>query len=98
MEAAWLLPAALQKPSAVFRGLMRDADEPHAGHGWCCYCLLPDVAFARDGSRRPLRPNRVFLVFVNEAKVAYNWYWAQCAKDHADLPIDYVTRFRERLL
>jgi hypothetical protein len=98
LEAARLVPGMLQRPVAVFRGLMRDSDEPHAGFGWYCYCGVPDVAYSQDGTPRPPRPNRVFLVFVNEEKVAYNWYWAKSSPDRPDLPMDYQARFRERLL
>jgi len=40
----------------------------------------------------------VYLVFVNEEGVAYNWRWEKCDADDLTLPIDHATRFRKRIL
>lgn len=97
-EAAYVLPQVLLKPTAVFRGLTQDADEPRRGVGWLCYVGRPSQCFEDDG--RPVRPprDRVFLVFVNDEWIAYNWHW--CAADARDpeLPEEYATRFHERLI
>ena len=33
-EAGYIVPQVLLKPTAIFQGLTRDADEPHRGAGW----------------------------------------------------------------
>ena len=99
-EAATTVPMVLQKPRAVFRGLMRDGDEPRAKseEGWLCYCGVPAVAYNADGSERAPWPNEVFLVFVSSEKVVYNWYWSPCDPQNPELPEGYLERFKERAL
>ena len=70
------VPAILHRPIAIFEGLRQDEDEDRgAGVGWRCYCEVPEVAYRPDGSRRPVYPGQVFLIFVNEECVAYNRRW-----------------------
>ena len=99
-EAAFTVPIILKKPRAVFRGLMRDGDEPRAKgeEGWLCYCGIPDVAYNADGSERAPWPNEVFLVFVSGEKVVYNWYWSPCDSQNHELPDGFLERFKERAL
>ena len=97
-EAAYLVPMVLQSPSAVFRGLLREEDEPKAGEGWLCYCGVPQRAYRQDGSVTDPWPGEVFLVFVNGDRIAYNWYWTRCSREDASLPEEDDTRFKERLL
>ena len=88
-------PAA---PTAVFEGLRRDEDEEPKGVGWRCYCGVPDCSYRRDGTETAPYPNRVYLVFVNDEGVAYNWRWEKADTDKAKLPVDHLTRFKRQLL
>lgn len=98
-ETAKNVPAVLIRPLAVFEGLTRDSDDEQArGAGWRCYCGRPSVAYATDGSERDPWPNNVYLVFVNEDCVAYNWRWEPSDDANPDLPRDYQSRFKRRLL
>jgi hypothetical protein len=74
-ECAFIVPAILQSPSAVFEGLRWDEDEDRTGVGWRCYCGIPGHAYLRDGSAVRPYPGQVYLVFVNDEQVAYNWRW-----------------------
>ncbi len=97
-ECGYIVPMILQRPAAVFEGLRRDEDDDLRGVGWRCYCGVPDRSFRVDGTESPPYPGQVFLVFVNDEEVAYNWYWAKCDRDDRTLPEGYVDRFRKRLL
>ncbi len=97
-ECQFVLPMVLQEPTAIFEGLKRAADEPYTGCGWFCYCGVPRTAYGRDGTAREPWPNEVFLVFVTDEFVAYNWYWCAAAPDDPNLPDEHGTRFRKRLL
>ncbi len=87
----------LQRPTAIFQGLRRDEDEDRTGAGWRCYSGRPDKAFAADGTERRPYPGQVFLVFVNDEGVAYNWRWEKADPDNPDLPVDHAIRFKQRL-
>lgn len=97
-ECAYIVPMVLQHPTAIFGGLRRDEDEDRKGYGWRCYCGIPDHGYLVDGT--PVRPfpEQVYLVFVNDEKVAYNWRWERADPDDPKLPLDHHVRFRERLL
>ncbi len=43
-------------------------------------------------------PAQVYLVFINDDGVAYNWRWDRADPDEPSLPVGYQTRFRKRLL
>lgn len=97
-EAGYLVPEVLARPAAVFRGLLREGDEPRRGAGWLCYVGQPRTAFDDTGRSVPAHPDRVFLVFVNDEGVAYNWYWCASDAHQPGLPEGYADRFREQLL
>jgi hypothetical protein len=97
-ECGYLVPQTLQQPSAVFEGLRRDEDEDPRGVGWRCYCRVPDRAFHADGTQRQPYPGQVYLVFVNDEGVAYNWRWEKADPDNPDLPAGHESRFKRRLL
>ncbi len=97
-ECALIVPMILQRPTAIFEGLRRDEDEDRAGAGWRCYCGRPEKAFATDGSERQPYRGQVYLVFVNDEAVAYNWRWEKADPDASDLPVDHAIRFKTRLL
>ena len=98
LECAELVPMALQEPSAIFRGLRREHDEPHQGCGRLCYCGVPSKAYSKDGQQLPPWPGEVFLVFVSEDDVVYNWYGTKCDPDDANLPKNFSVQYRERLI
>jgi hypothetical protein len=97
-ECGYIVPAILERPVAIFEGLRRDEDEDRWGYGWRCYCGLPDSAYRIDGSSIPPYSGQVYLVFVNDERVAYNWRWEKADPDDRKLPIDHATRFKQRLL
>lgn len=97
-ECGLIVPQILQKPTAIFEGLTQDADEDPRGVGWRCYCGIPEHSYASDGSPgRPYR-NQVYLVFVNEEGIAYNWRWEKADADDPKLPQNHETRFKQRVL
>lgn len=97
-ECGRIVPVILQQPTAVFEGLTQDEDEDRRGYGWRCYCGIPERSYQSDGAPRPPYPGQVYLVFVNDERVAYNWRWEKADPDDPKLPIGYDKRFRERLL
>jgi hypothetical protein len=97
-ECAFLVPMILQHPTAIFEGLRRDEDEDPRGVGWLCYCGSPTVAYDREGVPRPPYAGQVFLVFVNDERVAYNWRWEKADPEDPRLPIDYGVRFKRKVL
>ena len=97
-ECGYLVPKILQAPTAIFEGLREDEDEDRRGVGWRCYCGIPDRAYHSDGTERPPYPGQVYLVFVNEDRVAYNWRWEKADADDPKLPVNHDTRFKTRLL
>lgn len=97
-ECGYIVPMILQHPTAVFEGLREEQDEDRRGVGWRCYCGIPEHAFHSDGTERPVYPGQVYLVFVNEERVAYNWRWEKADPDDPKLPQNHASRFRMRLL
>lgn len=97
-EAAFSVPYVLARPQAVFQGLCQDVDEDARGYGWRCYVGVPPHGYRADGTEVLPWPGQVFLVFVNQDQVAYNWRWERCDEDGSGMPQGYRGRFRERLL
>ena len=97
-ECGIIVPMILQKPKAIFEGLTKEEDEDRRGYGWRCYCGIPDESYHTDGTAGCPYPGQVYLVFVNEDHVAYNWRWEKADPDNPSLPIGHETRFRKRLL
>jgi len=97
-ECGYTVPAILQGPTAVFEGLRQDEDEDPRGVGWRCYCGIPEHSFRRDGTEAAPYSNQVYLVFVNEDGIAYNWRWEKADADKPTLPLGYQDRFRKQLL
>lgn len=97
-ECGIIVPQILQEPTAIFEGLRQDEDEAREGYGWRCYCGVPRQAFHADGTSRSPYPDQVYLVFVNNERVAYNWRWEKADPDDPDLPVNHDERFRHRLL
>lgn len=97
-ECGRIMPAILINPTAIFEGLRRDDDEDKYGYGWRCYCGVPANSYRRDGTQAPPYPGQVYLVFVNDENVIYNWRWEKSDPDDPRLPIDHTNRFRTRRL
>lgn len=97
-ECGHIIPAILDRPSAIFEGLRRDEDEDRKGFGWRCYCGIPTNSYHHDGSEGCPYPGQVYLVFINDECVAYNWRWEKADPDNLCLPIDHATRFQKQLL
>jgi len=89
------VPHILQHPVVVFQGLRREEDEDPRGTGWRCYCGKPTKKFQKDGSEVNPDPNYVFLVFVNDEGVAYNWRWECVDLEESGFPRGYETRFKD---
>ena len=96
-ECGIIVPGILQEPTAIFEGLRSDEDEDPRGVGWRCYCGVPEQAFYPDGTARSTYPGQVYLVFVNDERVAYNWRWEKADPDDPNLPVRHAERFRRRL-
>jgi hypothetical protein len=97
-ECGLIVPAILQTPTAIFEGLRRDEDEDRWGFGWRCYCGVPEHSYRQDGAEGKSYPGQVYLVFVNDERVAYNWRWERADPDDPKLPLGHETRFKRRLL
>lgn len=96
-ELCEVVPLVLNKPMKVYRGLMRDEDEPVGGDaaGWVCYGGKPPYTYDYRTQERIHRPDRVLLVFVTEELTAYNWYWCEEDPHNDGCPLDADRRFRE---
>jgi hypothetical protein len=97
-ECAFIVPHILQHPTAIFEGLRREEDEDPRGVGWRCYCGIPTCSYRTDGTEGNPYPGQVYLVFVNDEGVAYNWRWERADADDPRLPSGHPARFRRRLL
>lgn len=98
MEAGFIVPEILQKPTGIFEGLTQDEDEDRRGVGWRCYCGIPSKSYKTDGTEQNAFPGQVFLVFVNQDGIAYNWRWENCSPADCRLPENHDRRFKRRLL
>ncbi|MHB8900294.1 MAG: hypothetical protein ACYC6Y_16210 [Thermoguttaceae bacterium] len=97
-ECGEIVPAILQRPSAIFEGLRWDEDEDRKGVGWRCYCGVPEHAYSSDGTAIRPYAGQVYLVFVNDEGVAYNWRWEKADPDNPRFPIYYQERFKSQVL
>jgi hypothetical protein len=97
-ECGYTVPAILQRPKSIFEGLRRDEGEDRRGVGWRCYCGIPYHSYRQDGSEAAPYPNQVYLVFVNEEGVAYNWRWEKADPDKLNVPLNYQDRFQKQVL
>jgi hypothetical protein len=97
-ECGIIVPMILKNPTAIFEGLTKEEDEDRRGYGWRCYCGIPDESYHTDGTTGRPHPGQVYLVFVNDQQVAYNWRWEKADPDNPKLPLGHATRFRKCLL
>lgn len=91
-DLAYCLREVLSDPTAIFRGVREEGER-----NWCCYVGRPKHSYDRNGNTCPPRRDRVFLVFVNDEGVIYNWRWERCAEDDDGLPEGHDDRFNERV-
>jgi len=97
-----LIDNVLLYPKAIFSGIRFEEDEKHSCHspGWLCYCGYPPIDFRLPGQETAPPVRKVFLVFVNEDQIAYNWGWERADSDTWDegkyFPVNYQTRFQEQ--
>ena len=99
-EMAYVLPEVLTKPKAIFAGLRRDEDEPKTDDDYGCLCYVgkPSRAFMSNGQQIEPWHDQVFLVFVNDKNVVYNWRWEKADTVNLDMPREYNKRFRKKAL
>lgn len=99
-EMAYVLPEVLIKPKAIFAGLRRDEDEPKKSNsfGSLCYVGRPSVAYRSNGQRVEPWPGQVYLVFVSDENVAYNWRWEKADSKDLNMPKEFDKRFKRRAL
>ena len=91
-EAAFCTQEVLKQPRRVYQGL-RDRGEDE----WLCYCGIPLNSYHPNGTPRPPKEDRLFLVYVNCDRVAYDWSWVDCNPDHTAIPVDYLSRFKRQV-
>lgn len=84
----------LKYPTAIFRGVRSEDTQDTL----LCYCGLPPNTYADRGVRKPAREGFLFVVYVNEHREIYNWRWEKCDADSAHLPLDYKTRYGEKVI
>jgi len=99
MEAAYTLIDTVQNPQHIFEGIRWDEDERSSDvPGWRCYCKKPTNRYNFEGVQVRADPNKVFMVFVNENKVAYLWYWHTADDDDKTLPLGHEKRFKKKVI
>lgn len=99
-EMAYVLPEILKAPRMIFEGLLRNEDEPSDDYsiGWLCYVGIPSKAYMSDGKQVKPWEDEVYLVFVNNENVVYNWRWEKADNQDITMPTEYNKRFKRRSL
>ena len=93
-ELAFTVPFALQNPTAIFRGVREEGESQ-----WLCYCSVPADAYDfKTHNKRGAWPGQVFLVFVDDDGIVYNWRWEKAHPEDAKLPTDFENRFEQKVL
>jgi hypothetical protein len=93
-ELAFTVLWALLHPTAIFRGVREEGE-----HNWLCYVSVPSMAYDhKTGNQRAGWPGEVFLVFVNEDRIIYNWRWEKADVTDIRLPENHQSRFDEQVL
>jgi len=54
-----------------------------------------NAPISKDGSETHPEPNQVFLVFVNDEGVAYNWRWEPASLESPQFPKEHGQRFKK---
>jgi hypothetical protein len=93
-ELGYTVPWALQNPTAIFRGVREEGEA-----SWLCYVSRPTRVYDhRTGELRQPWSGQVFLVFVNNDRIIYNWRWEKADAADPNLPENAAVRFEERVL
>src|SRR3990167_1089392 len=96
-ELAFTVPTALLNIRHLYRGIRDDRREVDEDD-WLCYISTPSKAYDRkSGACVPAWRGEVFLVYVTDERVVYNWYWDKCDLSSPHLPRDFDNRFTERI-
>ncbi|MGL4941966.1 MAG: hypothetical protein ACRC46_02105 [Thermoguttaceae bacterium] len=99
-----LVRSVLDSPTAIFQGIRFEDDERHTCDrpGWLCYCGLPTKDYTSSGAEINPPPKKVFLAFVNDEHIVYNWGWERADLDAWEsglyFPKEHRRRFQERVL
>lgn len=83
LDARDIVPGVLEQPAVIFEGLRWEGDEDRDRPGWRCYCGTPSFRHDDRGTKVGPYPDQVFVVFVNDERVAYNWRWERAQEDPA---------------
>jgi hypothetical protein len=81
----------------LFRGLRDDEDDVD-DDGWLCYVARPNHAYDwKTTDRVPPWEGEVFLVYVTDERVVYQWKWVKADPENPNLPIDHNDRFKVKV-
>lgn len=96
-ELAFTVLNAVQKPTAVFKGV-RDSDD--GDEDWLIYVSNPAFAYDHQtGNQVRAWKGEVFLVFVDEDRIIRRWFWDEADHMNPKLPVNHdKERFVEKLL
>lgn len=90
----------LEQPNAIFEGLRKEEDDHKGpdGAGWWCYAGVPSTRFLNygGGARKPT-DTEVFLVFVTDRDVAYNFRWEVVELNQEWLRTEHPERFKRQI-
>ena len=86
LNARDIVPEVLENPTVIFEGLRWEQDEDKDRPGWFCYCGKPSFMYDKRGTKVESDPNQVFLVFVNDEAIAYNWRWEFVDETDLEIP------------
>lgn len=103
-ELAITVAQTILKPIQVCSGLRDDFTPTEQSDEWLCYISKPGIRFVHVVGK-PGKPNeaypqptdRLFMVFVNEKRVIYNWRWEMADHQNPNCPIDDELRFDQVL-
>lgn len=86
-----------RKIAGIFHGV-RDTDNGSRGDDdYLCYVILAERRYRDDGTDyAPI--GKVLLVFVDEERVIYNFYWSDTEPGSEKLPEDHNERFLRKLI
>lgn len=98
-EVAESVRYVLTQPTAVYRGINRDADDDRGQtEGWLCYCGKPKIRYDYRSGDNIGTKGSVLLVFVNKELTFYMHRWEKEAPGVLGLPADADGRFKEKLI
>lgn len=95
LELTELVRSGLLNIENLFRGIRDDAKSVD-DDGWFCYTSKPEFSYNQTGGRTPRRANQIFVVYVTDERLVYNWAWIKCELGTM-LPVDHSVRFKTRV-